>query len=75
MSFGEFDESKKKSKNYSKGATHDAVFDGVMLCSGHHTTPNWPQKFRGQDDFKGRIIHSHSYKVRNFNKKISMTYQ
>lgn len=50
--------------NYTddKGVGHDAIFDGVLLCSGHHTTPNWPSKFQGQDDFKGRIIHSHSYK-------------
>lgn len=60
----DYEKTGKWKVNYTddKGATHDAVFDGVMLCSGHHTTPNWPQKFRGQDDFKGRIIHSHSYK-------------
>ncbi|EFP10703.1 hypothetical protein CRE_03531 [Caenorhabditis remanei] len=60
----DYDKTGKWKVNYTddKGVTHDTVFDGVLLCSGHHTTPNWPTKFRGQDEFKGRIIHSHSYK-------------
>ncbi|CAB3406826.1 unnamed protein product [Caenorhabditis bovis] len=45
-----------------KGGRHTEVFDGVMLCHGHHTIPHWPAKFPGQDEFKGNIIHSHSYK-------------
>uniref|UniRef100_A0A8R1DWI1 Flavin-containing monooxygenase n=1 Tax=Caenorhabditis japonica TaxID=281687 RepID=A0A8R1DWI1_CAEJA len=60
----DYETSGKWKVNYTddKGATHDAVFDGVLLCSGHHTLPHWPKKFPGQDEFKGRIIHSHSYK-------------
>jgi dimethylaniline monooxygenase (N-oxide forming) len=33
----------------------------VLVCTGHHAKPNLPT-FPGQDKFKGRIIHSHSYK-------------
>uniref|UniRef100_A0A0K0FIF5 Flavin-containing monooxygenase n=1 Tax=Strongyloides venezuelensis TaxID=75913 RepID=A0A0K0FIF5_STRVS len=37
-------------------------YDSVMVCTGHHTTPYWPEKFRGQDNFQGKIMHSHDYK-------------
>ncbi|KFM81852.1 Dimethylaniline monooxygenase [N-oxide-forming] 5, partial [Stegodyphus mimosarum] len=40
------------------------VFDGVMVCAGHHVFPIIP-KFQGQEKFKGRIIHTHSYKKPN----------
>ncbi len=38
------------------------LFDGVLLAVGHHKTPHFPEPWPGQDDFQGRIIHSHSYK-------------
>ncbi|CEF59285.1 Flavin monooxygenase FMO family and Flavin monooxygenase (FMO) 5 family and Dimethylaniline monooxygenase, N-oxide-forming family and Flavin monooxygenase-like family-containing protein [Strongyloides ratti] len=38
------------------------VFNGVLLCTGHHKIPNWPEKFPGQDKFKGKITHAHNYK-------------
>lgn len=44
-------------------ATED-TFDGVMVCAGHHVFPIIPE-FPGQDKFKGRIIHTHSYKKPN----------
>lgn len=37
------------------------TFDGVMVCTGHHVTPSMAY-FPGQDKFKGKIIHTHSYK-------------
>ena len=37
------------------------VFDGVMVCTGHNNKPAIPQ-FKGQNKFKGSIIHSHAYK-------------
>lgn len=48
---------------FSTGQTHTDTFDGVMLCSGHHTEPSVPT-FPGLQDgtFKGRVLHSHSYK-------------
>ncbi|XP_054152421.1 dimethylaniline monooxygenase [N-oxide-forming] 2-like [Oppia nitens] len=33
------------------------TFNGVMVCTGHHTIPQFPQ-FSGQHLFKGKIIHS-----------------
>lgn len=37
------------------------TFDGVMVCTGHHVTPSMAT-FPGQELFKGKIIHTHSYK-------------
>ena len=38
------------------------IFDSVLMCSGHHTLPHFPKPWDGQSSFKGRILHSHSYK-------------
>ncbi|GMR62922.1 hypothetical protein PMAYCL1PPCAC_33117 [Pristionchus mayeri] len=38
------------------------IFDGVLLCTGHHTLPYWPQPWPGQQNFQGKITHAHSYK-------------
>uniref|UniRef100_A0A0K0DPN8 Flavin-containing monooxygenase n=1 Tax=Angiostrongylus cantonensis TaxID=6313 RepID=A0A0K0DPN8_ANGCA len=38
------------------------VFDGVLLCCGHHAIPRLPSPWPDQERFKGRIIHSHSYR-------------
>lgn len=45
-----------KTKRQSKD-----TYDGVMVCTGHHVTPSWAT-FPGQETFKGKIIHTHSYK-------------
>ncbi|ULT99974.1 hypothetical protein L3Y34_000913 [Caenorhabditis briggsae] len=45
-----------------EGKEHVKVFDGVMLCSGHHAIPYHPNPWPGQEKFKGRIVHSHDYK-------------
>uniref|UniRef100_A0A915A9N5 Flavin-containing monooxygenase n=1 Tax=Parascaris univalens TaxID=6257 RepID=A0A915A9N5_PARUN len=45
-----------------QGETHREDFESVLLCNGHHTQPYWPQPWKGQEHFKGHIIHSHSYK-------------
>lgn len=37
-------------------------FDGVMICTGHHTVPYLPS-FPGAEVFRGRILHSQEYKV------------
>ena len=39
----------------------EQTFDGVMICVGHHNIRNEP-KFEGQEQFKGRIMHTHSLK-------------
>ncbi|KAF7637646.1 Dimethylaniline monooxygenase [N-oxide-forming] [Meloidogyne graminicola] len=38
------------------------IFDAILLCTGHHTTPYFPPKWPGQEYFKGEITHAHSYK-------------
>ncbi|KAK6026185.1 Flavin-binding monooxygenase-like protein [Ostertagia ostertagi] len=38
------------------------TFDGVMVCTGHHTEPYWPTPFPGQKSFLGKLVHSHDYK-------------
>lgn len=44
------------------GSQCSEVFDGVLLCCGHHAIPRLPSPWPGQDRFKGLIIHSHSYR-------------
>lgn len=44
-----------------QGDQKEDIFDGVMVCTGHHATTYEP-KFPGQEKFKGKIIHSHSFK-------------
>ena len=47
---------------YTRGGVQtEEVFDGVMVCSGHHWKKRFPT-FPGMDVFKGRQMHSHSYK-------------
>uniref|UniRef100_A0A8C0IVY8 Flavin-containing monooxygenase n=1 Tax=Chelonoidis abingdonii TaxID=106734 RepID=A0A8C0IVY8_CHEAB len=47
----------------SKGKQESAVFDGVMVCSGHHTNAHLPlDSFPGIEKFKGRYSHSRDYK-------------
>lgn len=35
-------------------------FDKLMLCTGHHSIPVFPQ-FRGIENFKGKSLHAHEY--------------
>ncbi|XP_021121117.1 dimethylaniline monooxygenase [N-oxide-forming] 3 isoform X2 [Heterocephalus glaber] len=45
------------------GKKASAVFDAVMICSGHHVYPNIPKEsFPGLKDFKGQCFHSRDYK-------------
>lgn len=37
------------------------VYNAVMVCIGHHSSPHWPS-FQGMDEFNGMKIHSHTYK-------------
>ncbi|XP_058165559.1 flavin-containing monooxygenase 5 isoform X1 [Dasypus novemcinctus] len=39
------------------------VFDGVMVCTGHHTDAHLPlESFPGIEKFKGQYLHSRDYK-------------
>ncbi|KAB1260678.1 Dimethylaniline monooxygenase [N-oxide-forming] 2 [Camelus dromedarius] len=45
------------------GKEQSAVFDAVMVCSGHHIVPNIPlDSFPGIQKFKGQYFHSRQYK-------------
>lgn len=53
------------------GAEHEELFECVLLAQGHHAKPKKVQ-FPGQENFQGRIIHSHDYKEsRDFEDKAS----
>ena len=43
------------------GTESEELFDGVMVCSGHHSKPNRVQ-WEGLELFRGRLLHSHYYK-------------
>ncbi|XP_067133537.1 flavin-containing monooxygenase 5-like [Centruroides vittatus] len=51
-------------KDLLNGVELEEVFDAVMVCNGHHVYPLRPT-FPGEDEFEGRIIHTHSYKKPN----------
>ncbi|NXE70169.1 FMO5 monooxygenase, partial [Calcarius ornatus] len=47
----------------SEGKQEAAVFDAVLVCSGHHTNAHLPlSSFPGIEKFKGRYLHSRDYK-------------
>ncbi|XP_064648727.1 flavin-containing monooxygenase 5-like [Lineus longissimus] len=37
------------------------IFDAVFLCTGHHAKPHMA-KFDGEEDFKGKRLHTHYYR-------------
>ncbi|KAL5011897.1 hypothetical protein ScPMuIL_010448 [Solemya velum] len=41
--------------------TEIKIFDGVLVCTGHHAEKNIPS-FNGLEDFRGKVLHSHDYK-------------
>lgn len=49
-------------KDIKADTIEDIIVDGVMVCTGHHVEPNLPH-FEGQERFRGKILHSHDYKV------------
>ncbi|XP_035217738.1 flavin-containing monooxygenase 5-like isoform X2 [Stegodyphus dumicola] len=52
---------KVTNKNTKTGELVSEVFDCVCVCIGHHVYPNEPV-FPGQEDFQGKILHTHSLK-------------
>ncbi|XP_019503343.1 PREDICTED: dimethylaniline monooxygenase [N-oxide-forming] 2 isoform X1 [Hipposideros armiger] len=47
----------------TRGKEQSAVFDAVMVCSGHHILPYLPlESFPGIERFKGQYFHSRQYK-------------
>ncbi|XP_009998172.1 PREDICTED: dimethylaniline monooxygenase [N-oxide-forming] 5-like [Chaetura pelagica] len=47
----------------SEGKQEAAVYDAVLVCTGHHTEAHLPlSTFPGIEKFKGRYLHSRDYK-------------
>ncbi|XP_029474782.1 dimethylaniline monooxygenase [N-oxide-forming] 5-like [Rhinatrema bivittatum] len=47
----------------TEGKRESAIFDAILVCSGHHTSPNLPlNSFPGIENFKGQYFHSRDYK-------------
>ncbi|KAG9468011.1 dimethylaniline monooxygenase [N-oxide-forming] 2-like [Eleutherodactylus coqui] len=45
------------------GKQETTIFDGVMVCSGHHIDPYYPlESYPGIKQFRGQYFHSHQYK-------------
>ncbi|XP_036611845.1 dimethylaniline monooxygenase [N-oxide-forming] 4-like [Trichosurus vulpecula] len=48
----------------TEGKQDTAVFDAVMICTGHYLNPHLPlESFPGVDIFQGQILHSQQYKT------------
>lgn len=52
---------KVRVKNLESQQVSEEIFDGIMICTGHHGTVNQP-KLKGEEKFKGTICHTHSLK-------------
>ncbi|XP_052193646.1 flavin-containing monooxygenase FMO GS-OX5-like isoform X6 [Diospyros lotus] len=48
--------------NESEWEKESEVFEAVVICNGHHTTPRVAD-FPGFEKFPGRQVHSHNYRV------------
>ncbi|XP_073448969.1 flavin-containing monooxygenase 5-like [Aquarana catesbeiana] len=47
-----------------EGKQDAAIFDAVLICTGHHSFPNLPlSSFPGIEQFKGQYLHSREYKL------------
>ncbi|XP_014460665.1 flavin-containing monooxygenase 5 isoform X3 [Alligator mississippiensis] len=45
------------------GKQESSIFDGILVCSGHHTYAHLPlHTFPGIEKFRGRYLHSREYK-------------
>nr|KAG5710612.1 hypothetical protein BaRGS_013258 [Batillaria attramentaria] len=62
----DFDQSGRwtvRTRNHVTGNETTDVFDGVLVCTGHHAEKHCPS-FPGMESFEGDIVHSHDYKDR-----------
>lgn len=51
-------------KDVNNNDIREEIFDGVMVCIGHHAIPNFKKEaFAGLDDFQGEYMHSHDYRT------------
>lgn len=48
----------------TQGKQDRAVFDAVMICTGHFLSPHLPlESFPGIHKFKGQVLHSQEYRI------------
>ncbi|XP_035636288.1 uncharacterized protein LOC118390135 isoform X1 [Oncorhynchus keta] len=52
---------KVTSRDVKSGSQNTETFDSVFICSGHYSDPHIPS-IPGLERFKGKVIHSHSYR-------------
>ena len=48
-------------KDIESGKETNEVFDAILVCNGHHASKKVP-RFSGDEEFQGKIIHSHDYR-------------
>ena len=56
------------SKDLKTGKVSKNKYNFVMVCNGHLTEPNRPH-IPGLDAFKGKVLHTHEYKVKYHSNK------
>ena len=49
-------------ENLDSGKSETLLFDAIMVCNGHYSTPFIP-KLEGLNLFQGDVIHSHDYRI------------
>ncbi|XP_014253938.1 flavin-containing monooxygenase FMO GS-OX1-like isoform X4 [Cimex lectularius] len=49
-------------KNLDTGKQSESFYDAIFICNGHYSVPVIPE-IRGISTFKGKLIHSHLYRV------------
>jgi len=57
----------------STGDTETETFDAVMVCVGIHSMGNMPS-FEGQEDYKGKLIHSINYRQARFQNELRISH-
>ncbi|KAH6937222.1 hypothetical protein HPB50_026007 [Hyalomma asiaticum] len=49
-------------RNATTGQNFTLHADAVVVCSGHHAVPKWPDLPGFGDVFRGRVVHAHEYR-------------
>ncbi|KAH7953177.1 hypothetical protein HPB49_005756 [Dermacentor silvarum] len=49
-------------RNTTTGQDFTLYADAVVVCSGHHAVPKWPDLPGLRDTFRGRVVHAHEYR-------------
>lgn len=49
-------------RDTATGQAFVVLADAVVVCSGHHAVPKWPELPGLRDTFRGRVLHAHEYR-------------